>query len=815
MKKGMRLFSVVLVALLALPAWAQVSDQQAAAMIGRMQAQGQSAEQIAMALAQSGATEEQLLRLKAKMQNAAREKSAPAEKTKSADSRMRNLPAPVAQPQPKAEDIEAIEKTEVVAAEAAEAAETVKDSLPVFGHNIFSNKSLTFEPRVNIATPENYVLGPGDEVIIDIWGNSQQSVRQTISPDGSIVVEPVGLIRLNGLSVSQARARVRQAFAGVYALDGGTQLNLTLGEIRSIQVHVMGEVVAPGTYTVPSLATLFNVLYNAGGANSIGSLRDIRVNRGGKQVAAVDVYEYLMHGRSDLDITLKDGDVVMVPPYADIVAITGKVKRPMRYEMRDGETMEALLGYAGGFTGDAYTRAVTVERKSGREYSVYNVEEGDFGSFMLADMDNVEVGAMLDRFSNRIEVRGAVFRPGVYALGDGVVTVRDLIAKAEGLRGDAFTRHAVLYRLKNNHVPETLSVDIGAVMRGEAEDIELRRDDVLVVSSIFDLNETRTVTINGEVGLPGTYRWAENMTLEDLVVRAGGLLESASMVRIDVAQRIKDPSSTTEAGTRAIHISFELEDGLMVKGDNRQYLLRPFDEVYVRTSPGYSRQQNVSVDGEVMFAGQYALTSQNERLSELVHKAGGLKKGAYVNGARLTRMKTDLERAREESALGLVRHNTAGRDSLNVESVDLEDEYAVAIQLDKALQHPGSDSDLVLREGDKLYVPEYVGTVLVAGAVIYPNTVAYGNGRNLRHYIGQGGGYANRALKRKTYVIHMNGMVEESRFLCKPKVTPGSMVVVPMKSAARNPMSPAEVVGMTTSVASLGAIVTSLMNMNR
>ncbi len=554
------------------------------------------------------------------------------------------------------------------------------------------------------------------------------------------------------------------------------------------------------------------MLYNAGGVNDIGSLRDIRVNRGGKQVAKVDVYEYLMHGRSDLDVSLHDGDVVLVQPYTNLIAITGKVKRPMRYEMLTGETLGTLLGYAGGFTGDAYTKAVGVERRSGREYRVFNVDEGDFGDFLMSDMDEVSVGAVIERFENRVEVLGAVFRPGVYALGPDVSTVRELVERAEGLRGDVFAGRAVLYRLKDDYVPEAIAMDLGAVMRGEAEDIELCRDDVLEIPSIFDLKENCTVNINGQVARPGVYPWADNMTLEDLVVRAGGLLESASEVRVDVAQRIKDPQSEAETGLKAIHLCFTLKDGLVAEGD-RSYFIKPFDVVYVRRSPAYSAQQNVDVSGQVMFAGEYALTQRNERLSELVRKAGGLKSDAYVKGAQLMRLKSKEEFMREQSALGLTE--SAGRDSLNTENILLDEEYAVAIELEKALKQPGSDYDLVLREGDRLYVPTYQGTVMITGAVIHPNTVAFRKGSNIRHYIATAGGFASRAFKRKAYVIHMNGMVEESRFLSKPKVTPGSMVVVPMKSAPRNPISPAEIIGMSSSVASMAAVITSIMSLSK
>ncbi len=804
-----KILILVLCALLGAPLWAQISDQQVISIMRRGQAQGLNSEQIATQLVQSGATQDQLLRIKTQMESAA---NSPQQESATKQETTRLRTPPVKTESSKEQDNRETAATGELRDSVVVAPKEDPIESRIFGHNIFNNRNLTFEPALNIATPENYILGPGDEVIIDIWGNSQQTIQAVISPDGSIVANPVGLIRLNGLSVAQATARVRQSFGSVYALDGGTHLNLSLGQIRSIQVHVMGEVKAPGTYTVPSLATLFHVLYNAGGVNDIGSLRDIHVNRGGKEIAAVDVYDYLLNGHSDLDISLKDGDVVVVPPYKNLVAIEGKVKRPMIYELKTGETLGTLLGYSGGFAGDAYTKAVRVVRKSGLEYRVYNIEQGEYGAFMLTDCDSVSVGAVLERFGNRVEVNGAVFRPGTYALDGSVRTVKQLVEKAEGLRGDAFAGHAVLYRQKPDYTLEALSLDIGKIVSGEAEDVNLRHDDVLEVPSIFDLAESYTVDISGAVGIPGTYPWADNMSLEDLVIRAGGLLESASMIKVDVVQRIKDPESTEEKSIRSILLSFSLKDGLIVEGDN-EYILRPFDAVYVRTSPGYSKQENVNISGQVMFGGEYAMVRKSERMSELVRRAGGVTSEAYIEGATLMRCKTKTDIAREESAMNLTK--SSGRDSLNVESVEISDMYPVAIELDKALDAPGSDYDLVLCEGDELYVPNYIGTVMVCGAVIYPNTMAYQRGANIRHYISRGGGYGSRALKRKTYVIHMDGMVQESRFLSRPRVTPGSMVVVPLKGAPRNPMSAAEVIGMTTSVASLGAIVTSLINMNK
>lgn len=782
---------------------AQVSDQQVVGMVNRMQSQGMTAQQIAVQLAARGVSEAQLQRVKAQMEGMI---STGGNAQNEDVGRLREAVA---------------DRTDADADhQAAAAASSVREQHTrqrqnqIFGHEIFNNDQLTFEPNLNIATPENYVLGSGDEVIIDIWGNSQQTVRQTISPEGTIMANPVGLIRLGGLSVAQANARLQQAFGGVYSLGEGTFLNLSLGKIRSIQVHVMGEAQTPGTYTVPSLATLFHVLYNAGGVNEIGSMRDIRVNRGGKEVARVDIYDYLLHGRSDLDIALKDGDVVVVRTYTNLVAITGKVKRPMRYELKSGETLGTLIDYAGDFTGDAYSAAVRVTRRSGRDFKVFNVEEAGYKEFLLTDCDSVSVDAVLERYENRVEVRGAVFRPGEYALGGDVSTVRELVTKAEGLRGDVFAGRAVIYRKKEDYTLEALAIDLPAIMNGKAADVVLRKDDVVEVPSIFDLTENYSVSITGPVGMPGAYPWADNMTLEDLVVRAGGMLESASMARVDVVQRIKAVNSTDETNLRGIHLSFALKDGLVVEGD-KSYILKPFDAVYVRTSPGYSAQQNIEIWGQVMYGGQYAKTTSDERLSALVQKAGGLTHEAYVQGARLVRRKTGDEIAREESALGLTARSGGG-DSLTVEALNIRDNYSVAIELEKALKFPGSDFDLILREGDRLFVPEYQNTVTIAGAVIYPNTVPYnGVQRSPRRYVAQAGGFASRARKSKTYVIHMNGRVEESRTFRKPKVTPGAMVVVPLKGAPRNPVSAAEIMSMGVSMSSMAAMVMSIMNLSK
>lgn len=682
----------------------------------------------------------------------------------------------------------------------------------VFGREIFNNRLLTFEPNLNIATPDNYVLGPGDEVIIDIWGDSKQTLRQSIAPDGTIIDPQIGPITLNGLTIQEANSRLKNAYSRIYSTMNGeeptTFMKMSLGEIRSIRVNVMGEVVVPGTYTLPSLASLFHALYCAGGVNNIGSLRAVKVSRGGKPLAEVDIYDYLLKGKSGLDIRLEDGDVIIVPPYQNLVAVSGKVKRPLIYEMKEGEAMADLLDFAGGFTGDAYKEAVRVIRKSGREYQVFNVEKTGFAQFTLTDGDEVSVGAVLDRFENRVEIRGAVYRAGMYALDGQVSTVRQLIEKAEGVRDDAFLNRAVLYRDMPNTMREAQSVDVKALLENRVEDIVLRKNDVLYIPSIYDLSEEQTIAVRGAVGNPGTFNYVEGMTLEDVIVQAGGLRESASVVKIDVARRIKNPKSMDVTNVLAENFTLTLKDGLVIDG-NENFIIMPFDEIFVRNSPGYQVQQSVTVTGEVLFEGEYVLSEKGQRLSDLVKKAGGINPDAYVSGARLVRQMNEFERRRVESTLRFAQQGL--RDSIDVSSLNLGNDYYVGIDLRKALKNPGSEYDVVLRPGDRLIVPEYAGTVKISGGVMYPNVVVYEKGAGLKHYIAQGGGTLPRAKKNRAFIVYMNGTVAKSKAFAKAKPAPGCEIIVPVKPARRG-TSLAEIMSLATSTTSIAALVTSILN---
>ena len=682
---------------------------------------------------------------------------------------------------------------------------------PIFGHDVFNNEWLTFEPNFNIATPKNYILGPGDEIIVDIWGDAEQTFRQKISPEGMIVDAKIGPVYLNGLSVEEATNRLKNAFARIYATMQGKQpttfISLSLGKIRSIRVNVMGEVETPGSYTLPSLASLFHAIYCAGGVNNIGSLRTIQISRGGKKFAVIDIYDYLLNGETDLNIRLEDGDVVIVKPYQNLITLKGKVKRPLIYELKDGEPMTQLLYYAGGFTGEAYTKVIRVIRKSGREYQIYNIDDMEFDQFVLTDGDEVTVDSVIERFGNRVEIRGAVYRTGLYDLGE-IATVKQLIERAEGVKGDAFLNRAVLYREKANLTQEILAIDVKGILNGSIPDVCLQNNDVLYIPSIFDLQESYTVKITGAVGTPGEYPFADGMSIEDLIIRAGGLKESASVVKIDVARRIKDANSTTTKQGIAENYVLTLKDGFVVDG-LQNFVLQPFDEVFVRKSPGYQEQQRIRILGEVLFEGEYVLSKKGERLSDLVKKAGGLTPEAYVAGACLHRKMNEDERNRVRSVLQLTKRNDI--DTIALNQLELTNEYAVGIDLEKALKYPGSEFDVVVREGDVLRVPEYSSIVKISGAVMYANSVVYNGNANLKYYIGQGGGFANRAKKGKVFVVYMNGQVARNRLFKKAKVAPGCEIIVPQKSVRKN-VGLAEVLGIATSTTSIAALISTIMN---
>ena len=683
----------------------------------------------------------------------------------------------------------------------------------VFGRNIFNTRNLTFEPSVNIATPPNYRLGPGDEVIIDIWGTSQNTIRQQISPDGTINIEKIGPVSLSGMTVSEANGYLKRVlgktYSGLDAPDGTLEIRLTLGNTRTIQINVMGEVVQPGTYALSSFSTVFHALYRAGGVSDIGSLRNVQVTRNGKTVAKVDVYDFIMKGKTQDDIRLQEGDVIIVPAYEALVQISGNVKRPMKFEMKKNETLATLISYAGGFSADAYTRSLRVVRQNGEEYEINTVKEIDYSAYPMRNGDVVTAEAILNRFTNKLEVRGAVYRPGIYQLNGEINTVRALVNEAKGLTGDAFTNRAVLQREREDLTTEIISVDVRSIMAGTSPDIPLQKNDILYIPSIHDLEDRGDVAIFGEVAKPDSYSYSDNMTLEDLIIRAGGLRESASTVRVDVSRRIKDPKSTVSTDSIGQMFTFALKDGFVIDGE-QGFTLQPYDQVFVRRSPGYQAQQNVRVTGEVIFGGTYAMTTTEERLSDLVKKAGGATPKAYLRGAKLIRVANDEEKKRMRDVINLMNRQfgEAMMDSLGIR---VEDTFSVGIDLEKAVANPGSEYDLVLREGDVLSVPKLNNTVKVNGAVMMPNTVGYLSDKNANYYLDQAGGYALNAKKSKKFVIYMNGQVARIKGRSKDKIEPGCEIIVPSKKNKR--VNVGEILGYASSFGSLATMFATISNL--
>lgn len=691
----------------------------------------------------------------------------------------------------------------------------------VYGRNLFNNELLTFEPAMNIPTPADYVLGAGDQVIVDIWGASQQSFDCEISPDGYIVIEGVGPIKLAGLTVTAANEHVKEVFGEYY---NSSSVSLSVGSTRSVKVEVVGDVVAPGSYTMSAFSTLFNALYNAGGISETGTLRDIKVFRGGKQVGHVDVYDYIVNGNNTGNIRLQDNDLIVVGPYDAVVNIQGKVKRPMKYEMKADETLKNLLSYTGGLTGDAFDKNIRVIRKSGREYSVHTVAKDAFASFRLVDGDSIYVDSIIPRFSNMVEIKGAVFHPGMYETGGSINTVYELIEAADGLREDAFTARAVMHRRKADRRLEVLAIDIDGILNGSVPDVQLRKEDVLFIPSVHDMRGEETLKISGEVNFPGIYEYAENTTLEDFVLQAGGLTKNASMVKVDVYRMIFDADALVEGDTITECYSFSIKDGFVVDGEPG-FVLKPFDEVHVRKSPVNSVTMSVTVKGAVNFEGDYAMYSRDYRLSDLIKAAGGITEFAYPSGARLYRKMTDEERSQREGVMRMSQiqlyeesmrsendYNITLADSLMNLKLELGDVYPVAINLEKAIEEPGGVDDIVLRESDVLTIPQYTSTVKISGEVRYPITINYKKGEKLSYYIKHAGGYTDRAKKGDVYAIYMNGGVSEVSKFSSGDIKPGCEIVVPTKNVSSK-MSTAEVLAISSSTASIATMIVTLVNL--
>ena len=760
--------------------------------------QGKEQKQLASELARKGVTKEQAMRVKQLYEQQNNVNTSKSTGTDINESRLR-------------------EETKENTSDMLEDHPTTQDLArgdQVFGRNIFNTRNLTFEPSVNLATPSNYRLGPGDEVIIDIWGASQNTIRQQISPEGTINISKIGPVNLSGMTVSAANDYLKAALNKIYnglnnTTDPTSDIRLTLGNIRTIQINVMGEVVQPGTYALSSFSTVFHALYRAGGVSDIGSLRNVQLVRNGKNIATIDVYEFIMKGNTQDDIRLQEGDVVIVPAYDVLVKISGKVKRPMRFEMKKGESLSTLITYAGGFDADAYTRSLRVVRQNGEEYEVNTVKDMDYSIYKMRNGDVVTAEAILNRFTNKLEIRGAVYRPGIYQLSGKLNTIRELVNEAQGLTGDAFLNRAVLYRQREDLTSEVVPVDIRSIMDGTSPNLALMKNDILSIPSIHDLEDRGNVTVHGEVAHPDSYPYADNMTLEDLIIQAGGLREAASTVRIDVSRRIKNPRSTADNDTIGQMYSFSLKDGFVIDGQPG-FILQPYDQVYVRRSPGYQAQQNVAIEGEILFGGNYAMTSREERLSDLVNKAGGPTSYAYLRGAKLTRVANASEKKRMSDVVRLMQRQL-GEAMIDSLGIRVEDTFTVGIDLEKALSNPKGNADLVLREGDVISIPKNTNTVTINGAVMVPNTVSYMQGKDVDYYLNQAGGYSDNAKKSKKFIVYMNGQVTKVKGSGKKQIEPGCEIIVPSKAKKKTNIG--NILGYATTFSTLGMMVASIANL--
>lgn len=783
--------------------FAQMSDSQVIEYVKTEAAKGTSQQMIATELLKRGATQDQLLRIKSQVNQQNQNTS--------------NINTPTSRPilrKDVTSETYALRNDSIARLlEYQREYGLLEDNKPViFGKNIFNQKNLSFLPNMNIPTPEDYKLGPGDEIVIDIWGASQASLQQIISPEGSIVVDRLGPVYLNGMTIREANSYIQQKFSSVYSgignEGGSSQIKLTLGQIRTIQINILGEVAVPGTYALSSLSSVFHALYNAGGINDIGSLRSIQLYRKGKLIKTIDIYQYLLNGNASGETRLMDGDIIMVPPYISLVEIVGKIKRPMFYEMTVTETLSDLIKYSGGFTGDAYKEKIDITRKTGKYDKAYTVSSKDFENFILDDKDSIFVSAGLNQFDNRVEIKGAVFRPGYYEVGEQIKTIKNLIEKAGGIKENAFLNRAILTREKADLTRETVPINLKNLLEGRTADINLKKNDMLLVASDSVLVELGSFTIYGDVQTPGEYDYAEGTSIEDLIIKAGGLLKSASLAKVDVSRRIVDPLSIESPNVIADIYTFNIKNGLVVDGPP-DFLLNPYDQVYVRRSPGYIEQRNIEIAGEVLFPGKYALKEKTERLSDIVKRAGNLTPHAFSAGARLLREKTIMEMTEERKAMQALSKGL--KDSISTDLLNINPYYSVGIELDKAIANPKSEYDLVLREGDQLIVPEYDNTVKINGSVMYPNTVLYKKGQKVSYYINQAGGYSDLAEKKRAYIVYMNGTVAKVKGSNRDAIQPGCNIVIPSKEQ-KEKMSLAQILSLGTSVTSMASVVALLIN---
>lgn len=798
MIKFIRLAAVALASVMCLEVYAQdisTVDPQTVEWVRRQAAAGISQKEIQAGLIEQGLTEEEIVTLMTSLR-----------KEDQQIQKERTL-FPIEEQDTQTLDAE-LEEYPLTLLDSLEWAKKMrKPEEQIFGQSLFNNRQMSFEPNDRVPAPSSYRLGPNDQVRVTIHGENQTQLIDRLSPEGNLFVPSYGLVALSGLTVAEAEVALANALSTIYGgiSEGHTGVSLTVYGGRAIRVHVMGEVTTPGTYTLSPYASIFHAIYRAGGLSDLAGLRQIELVRAGERIATLDAYAYIFRGVLPEVTALQDGDVVVVPTYGRLVQVTGAVKRPMFYEMRVSESLDDLLHYAGGLSAKAYRKSFSIERQEDDGIRICSVSRDQAPFFGLEDGDVLTVREADDRFTNRIEIRGAVRHPGVFQLSSGLQTVKALIEAADGLRDDAFTGRSVLYRRRTDETREALAIAVESELEGATSTL-LRNNDLLFVPSVQDIREQAEVEIHGEVGRPGKYTYLENQTLEDLVLQAGGLKESASLVRVDVARRINNGTAASDSISRTF--SFGLKAGLVVDG-TPGFALQPYDQVFVRSNPGYTPQQNVTVEGEVLYEGLYSLSSKTERLSDLVHKAGGLNPHAYAGGARLVRKANETEIRQMEQVIQLINKELGSQvtDSLQL-AVDTL--ISVGIDLEQALIDPNCDDNVVLREGDKLYIPAMDNTVKIDGGVMFPNTVAFDKGMRVKDYINQAGGFSSSARKSGVFIVYMSGKVAKVSSRSRKEVRPGSRIIVPLKNKRGNMASTLSAI---TSIGSIGMMVATMANL--
>ena len=690
--------------------------------------------------------------------------------------------------------------------------------LSVFGSELFTNTNLTFEPNLRIPTPKNYVLGPDDEVVIDVFGYQEVNQRITVSPEGVINIPNVGLVAVTGLTIEQATKRIKERMikSGYSSISSNQSfIQVGVGRIRSIRVTVIGEVKKPGSYTLSSLSSLFNALYLAGGPTDKGSFREIELIRNGSIVTKLDAYEFLLKGDQSKNVRLSDQDVIRIPVAKNQVILKGEVKKPAIFETLQNDNLAGLLEFSGGFSSLAYKASVHITQVTDKEKRVKDVIKDEYKSYHPQDGDEIEVGKILDRFDNRVSIKGAVYMPGYYELSKDL-TISKLIERANGLKQDAYISRGVVVRTNQQTLAkDQIAFNPKDIFMKPELDTKLQKDDEVIIGEALDFKDSSTITVEGEVKKPGVYPHYNNQTVKDVLFRAGGFNDASSIDRVEIGRRVDGKDSMSGKISELITVSIDKD--LNIKGND--IVLKPWDVVMVRSKPNYKPQIMVRIEGEVQYPGTYVLASKEDKVSELIKRAGGLTKQAFLKGINITRINSNL--AKDSSNVQFKKIQQQTKDTSNSLVADyVRPTVTIGLNMDEILQEPGGLEDVILQEGDVLNVAKEKREIKVSGEVLFPTDVVFSKGQKLRYYIERAGGFTDNARRSKVYVLQPNGVAAKTRHFLFirtfPKIEPGSEILVPKKSDKTNSrLTLSETVALTSAIASMAGIVIAIVNVTK